>query len=111
MGVSQHTLDTVLHEQFGLTEFRPGQKAMIQALVAGQDVVGVLPTGAGKSLLYQLPAQVLSGLTVVVTPLLALMQDQVDSIEDRGMDVGVVNSMLSPHQMHDELGQVRRGEA
>ncbi|CAA9265129.1 MAG: ATP-dependent DNA helicase RecQ [uncultured Chloroflexi bacterium] len=92
--VSARRLRARLREHFGLEAFRPGQEETIRALLAGQDVLAVLPTGAGKSLVFQLAAQLLPGVTIVVSPLLALMKDQVDSLEARGVEVGVVNSAV-----------------
>jgi ATP-dependent DNA helicase RecQ len=75
----------VLRERFGYEAFRPGQERIVRDLLAGRDVLAVLPTGAGKSLVYQLAAQLLPGVTLVVTPLLALMKDQLDSLAERGV--------------------------
>src|ERR671932_604592 len=86
---------TVLRERFGYAAFRPGQERIVRALLAGRDALAVLPTGAGKSLVYQLTSQLLPGVTIVVSPLLALMKDQVDSLEQRGLEVGVINSAQS----------------
>lgn len=111
MSVAEIDLKTVLREQFGMDAFRPGQERIIRTLLAGQDVLAVLPTGAGKSLVYQLAAQLLPGVTVVVSPLLALMQDQVESIEEHDLNVGVINSMLTENQATEELREVQQGEA
>ena len=80
---------------FGLSEFRPGQKEVISTVLAGQDCLCVMPTGGGKSLCYQLPAVVLDGLTLVVSPLIALMKDQVDQLQALGLPVSFINSTLS----------------
>lgn len=88
-------LTQILREQFGHAEFRDGQERVIGALLDGRDALCILPTGGGKSLIYQLTAQVLPGLTLVVSPLLALMKDQVESLQARGIGVGVINSAQS----------------
>ena len=72
--------ERTLRERFGLERFRPGQREVIDAVLAGRDVLCVMPTGGGKSLCYQLPALLLPGLTLVVSPLIALMKDQVDAL-------------------------------
>lgn len=83
-------LHQLLREHFGHTRFRPGQQRIIQDLLDGRDVLAVLPTGHGKSLPFQFAAQLLPGLTVVVSPLLALMKDQVESVADLGLDIASV---------------------
>src|ERR687886_1251397 len=98
----------VLQQRFGHPTFRPGQERIVRALLAGRDTLAVLPTGAGKSLVYQLTAQLLPGLTLVVSPLLALMKDQVESLEARGLGVGVINSALSPQACDQALDEVRQ---
>ena len=100
-----------LLEQFGHDEFRPGQERIIRDLLDGRDVLAVLPTGAGKSLIYQLAAQLLPGVTLVVSPLIALMKDQVESVEAAGLEVGVVNSTQSEGESRGELRQVEDGRA
>jgi ATP-dependent DNA helicase RecQ len=82
----------ILRTRFGHSSFRTGQQRVIRALLAGRDVLAVLPTGGGKSLMYQLTSQLLPGATLVVSPLLALMKDQVESLQARGLQVGVINS-------------------
>ncbi|RYY84151.1 MAG: DEAD/DEAH box helicase, partial [Comamonadaceae bacterium] len=76
---------TVLRETFGLTRLRPGQSSVIERVLAGQPTLAVMPTGAGKSLCYQLPALLLEGRTVVVSPLIALMKDQCESMRALGV--------------------------
>ena len=82
----------ILKEKFGFPGFLPGQEAAIHAILEGRDVLVVMPTGGGKSLCYQLPALVLEGLTVVVSPLIALMKDQVDALTSRGVPATAINS-------------------
>lgn len=111
MATAEFDLQAVLREQFGLEEFRPGQQRIVRQLLAGRDVLALLPTGAGKSLVYQLTAQLLPGLTLVVSPLIALMQDQVESLQVRGVGVSVINSTLSATEARAQLAQVKNGSA
>ncbi len=92
-------VETQLKNYFGYNEFRPFQKEIVESCVAGKDVLAILPTGAGKSICYQLPALVLPGLTVVVSPLISLMQDQVTSLTKRGISAAFLNSSLSMHEI------------
>jgi ATP-dependent DNA helicase RecQ len=92
------TLERVLHERFGLQAFRPGQREATEAVLEGRDLVAVMPTGAGKSLCFQLPALLLEGMTVVVSPLIALMKDQVDGLRARGIAAAALHSGLAPHE-------------
>src|SRR5919202_4518543 len=89
-------LERALHEHFGLSAFRPGQREAADAVLHGRDVVAVMPTGAGKSLCFQLPALLLEGPTVVVSPLIALMKDQVDALRARGIAASALHSGLDP---------------
>ena len=82
-------------ERFGLESFRPGQKDVIDSVMDGRDSLCIMPTGGGKSLCYQLPAVAREGVTLVVSPLIALMKDQVDSLEDRGISATLINSSIS----------------
>ncbi len=102
----QHVLET----SFSLSAFREGQRDIIDAILQGQDVVAVMPTGGGKSLCYQLPALILPGLTVVVSPLIALMKDQVDSLLARGLRATYINSTLSPEEQTRRLAQATHGQ-
>src|SRR5690625_2458184 len=89
-------LETYLKNIFGWTSFKMGQREIISDILAGEDVLGVLPTGSGKSLCYQLPAQILPGLTIVVSPLISLMEDQEKQLKARGIkNVVAINSFLS----------------
>ena len=100
----------VLRERFGHTDFRPGQQRAVESVLAGRDTVVVLPTGGGKSLCFQVPALLLDGLTVVLSPLISLMKDQVDALEARGIPAAFVNSSLSPAQVSERLARAARGD-
>src|SRR5215470_16383345 len=84
----------VLESQFGYAAFRPGQREIIDAVLAGRDCIGIMPTGAGKSVTYQIPARLLGGVTLVVSPLISLMKDQVDSMTELGIRATFLNSSL-----------------
>ena len=88
---------------FGYDHFRPGQEEIISAVLAGRDCIGVMPTGAGKSLTYQIPARLLGGTTLVVSPLIALMKDQVDAMREAGLRATFLNSSLSPEERRERL--------
>jgi ATP-dependent DNA helicase RecQ len=96
-------------ERFGVTRFRPGQRDVIEAVLAGRDVLAVMPTGAGKSLCYQLPALFIPGSTIVVTPLIALMQDQVERAEEADVPAVRLDSTLTAREARDEERAVARG--
>lgn len=100
----------VLRDQFGHTEFQHGQWEPMHALLGGRDAIVVMPTGSGKSLIYQLPALLLDGLAVVVSPLIALMKDQQDKLRAHGVDVIAMHSHLTDAQVRDLHERVRRGE-
>ena len=99
-----------LSEQFGFAKFRPGQEEVIRAVLAGRDAMTVMPTGQGKSLCYQLPATLLPGLTLVISPLIALMQDQVASLKQRNIKAAAFHSGLTGSEKHrviQDLNQKR----
>jgi ATP-dependent DNA helicase RecQ len=96
--------------RFDLTEFRHGQKEVISTVLAGQDCLCVMPTGGGKSLCYQLPAVVFDGLTIVVSPLIALMKDQVDQLHALGLPVTFINSTISLAEQNNRLLRMAAGE-
>ena len=85
----------VLSEYFGHSTFREGQEEIIDAILSGRDVLGIMPTGAGKSICYQVPALMLEGITVVVSPLISLMKDQVASLMQSGIKAAYINSSLT----------------
>ena len=95
---------------FGFDSFRPGQEAVIAAVMAGRDCLAVMPTGAGKSLTYQLPARLLGGTTLVISPLIALMKDQVDALQEAGLRATYLNSSLEPAERNERIRQLHRGE-
>jgi ATP-dependent DNA helicase RecQ len=96
--------------RFGLSSFRPGQREVIQAVLDGKDALCIMPTGGGKSLCYQLPAVVRDGLTLVVSPLIALMKDQVDALQSLGIAATFVNSSLTQSEQHERIERMAAGE-
>src|SRR5687767_7626755 len=98
-----------LQNLFGLDDFRPAQREVIEDVLAGRDVLCVMPTGAGKSLCYQLPAAVQGGLTVVVSPLISLMEDQVQQMRDEGIPATLLNSSLAPGERRQVLRELEGG--
>lgn len=102
-------LRELLKIHFGYESFLPGQEKAIDNILAKQDTLVVLPTGGGKSLIYQLPALVLEGITIVISPLIALMKDQVDSLERVGIPATFINSSISPEEMTKRLAKIKSG--
>ncbi len=109
MSTSQLDLDSAL-QRFGLNSFRPGQREVISAIVAGHDCMCIMPTGGGKSLCYQLPTIIRSGLTIVVSPLIALMKDQVDALGQKGIPAALINSTLSLGEQNERLQDLAAGK-
>src|SRR5438477_9022729 len=99
-----------LREHFNYPAFRPGQEAAVESVLRGKDTLVVLPTGGGKSLCYQIPALMLPKLTVVISPLISLMKDQVDALEARGLPATFVNSTLTASQISTRLAKAVNGE-
>ncbi len=97
-------------QQFGLTSFRPGQREVISQIVAGHDCLCVMPTGGGKSLCFQLPTLIRPGLTIVVSPLIALMKDQVDTLARRGIAASLINSSLTNSEQNERLAEMAAGK-
>ena len=98
-----------LNRYFGFADFREGQAEVIDSVLDGRDVVVVMPTGGGKSLCYQLPAMMIDGVTLVVSPLIALMKDQVDALVERGIATTFINSSLTYSETNKRLNELRRG--
>src|SRR5437588_2176955 len=103
-------LSEALKEHFGYDTFRKGQEAIVRSVLSGRPTIAILPTGGGKRLCYHLPALLREGTTVVVSPLVALMKDQVDALRARGIAATFVNSSLPESERQDRQGALRRGE-
>ncbi len=99
----------ILQSLFGYSSFRPGQEEIIQAVLSGRDCIGVMPTGAGKSLTYQIPAHILSGTTLVISPLIALMKDQVDALTEIGIHATFLHSSLTPAERQERRVLLKKG--
>lgn len=100
----------VLREVFGYEDFRPGQETVIEAVLEGHDCIAVMPTGAGKSLTFQIPAKILPGTVLVLSPLISLMKDQVDALDALGFKATTINSTLDFDERRRRLAALRRGE-
>ncbi|MDE3053001.1 MAG: ATP-dependent DNA helicase RecQ, partial [Gemmatimonadota bacterium] len=100
----------ILNQRFGYPAFRAGQAQAVASVMAGKETVVILPTGGGKSLCYQVPALLLPGLTLVVSPLISLMKDQVDALDRRGIPAAFINSSLTPGQVSDRLARAMSGD-
>src|SRR5277367_2912133 len=109
MAVEAGTVTEALKRYFGFDAFRPLQEAIVRDALAGRDVVALLPTGGGKSLCYQLPALLEPGLTLVISPLIALMKDQVDALEANGIPATFLNSSLDQVETAQRLAALDRG--
>jgi ATP-dependent DNA helicase RecQ len=107
----QDSLEDSLHEVFGLSHLRPGQEEVIQNVLSERDTLAVMPTGSGKSLCYQLPALNLPGTAVVVSPLISLMKDQAEKLEEIGVHAAQVNSMLNTREESEALRNIRRARS
>ncbi len=101
--------DQVLKNVFGYDSFRPGQRELIAEVLSGRDAVGIMPTGAGKSLTYQIPARILAGTALVVSPLIALMKDQVDSVSGVGLRATFLNSSLAADERRQRIDRAVAG--
>src|ERR1700730_16548484 len=101
--------ESLLRDRFGLSEFRPGQREVIDALLSSGKALAVFPTGGGKSLCYQLPALAFEGVTVVVSPLIALMKDQIDYLQGRGIAAARLDSSLSAPEFRQVTDGLRSG--
>ena len=100
---------SILKKVFGYDSFRPGQEEIVSRLLAGQDVLAVMPTGAGKSICYQVPALLLPGITIVVSPLVSLMKDQVGALVQAGVAAAFLNNSLNDNQKALMLRRAREG--
>ncbi|NTU66816.1 MAG: RecQ family ATP-dependent DNA helicase [Candidatus Moranbacteria bacterium] len=103
-------LEGYLERYFNFSQFRPGQREIVEAILAGKDVVALMPTGGGKSLCYQLPAILSQKTSIIISPLIALMKDQVDALNARGIPATFINSSLSPSEVDFRVQGVRNGK-
>ena len=114
-GMSKQTgakqIKRTLREVFGLEKLRPAQREVIENVLAGKDTLALMPTGAGKSLCYQLPALHLAGMTIVISPLISLMKDQSDKLEEKGLEVANLNSAVSESEQKESLEDVENEES
>ena len=99
----------ILKTYFGYDSFRKGQEEIINAVLAGKDAIAIMPTGAGKSLCYQVPALLFEGITLVISPLISLMQDQVKSLNEAGIHAAFINSSLTEAQISKALALAAKG--
>src|SRR5947199_5412440 len=104
------TARELLRDRFGFDRFRPGQEEVVAHLLAGRSAAAVFPTGSGKSLCYQLPALLLPGLTVVVSPLIALMKEQIDRLQAQSIAAARLDSTLGLEETSAGMGRLRGGE-
>ena len=109
-GVDREALVALLRDRFGHKDFRPGQEPVIREVAGGRDALVIMPTGAGKSLCFQLPALYRDGVAVVISPLIALMKDQVDSLVEAGIPATFINSSISPEERDRRLELVKDGK-
>ena len=107
--MTENLLKENLKKYFGYESFRAGQEEIIKNILAGKDVLGVLPTGGGKSICYQLPALIMDGITLVISPLISLMKDQVDALNENGISASFINSTLTRDEYKKTLSDISRG--
>lgn len=101
---------SVLRKYYGYTSFRKGQKKVIENIINGRDTVAIMPTGSGKSICYQIPALLYPGVTLVISPLISLMKDQVDALQEMGIPATYINSTINNYEMQQRLNKVRQGD-
>lgn len=99
----------ILKKYYGYDAFRPGQREIIEGILEGRDALGIMPTGGGKSICYQVPALLLEGITVVISPLISLMKDQVDALKEYGIDAELINSTLSTNEYREIIMKAKEG--
>src|SRR5882724_1506819 len=100
-----------LQDVFGLEQLRPGQAEVIRSVLEGKNTLAIMPTGAGKSLCYQLPALHIPGTTLIVSPLISLMKDQVDKLEEAGLEASQLNSALTTREHEENLSEITENKS
>ena len=109
-GMMKNTqINALLKQYFGYDNFRNGQSDIIENTLQGKDVLAIMPTGAGKSICYQIPSLVLNGVTIVISPLISLMKDQVDTLSETGIKAAFINSSLSLTQFRNDVANAKLG--
>lgn len=103
-------LKSALEKYYGFSEFRPGQEEIIKDILDGKDVIGIMPTGGGKSLCFQLPSLIMDGVAVVISPLIALMKDQVDGLNKKNIPATFINSSISENEIRNRLEIIKSGQ-
>ena len=98
-----------LKKHYGYDSFRKGQESVIESIISGRDTFAVMPTGAGKSVCYQIPALLLPGVTLVISPLISLMKDQVDTLNSVGIAATYINSSLSINEVNERIDKATQG--
>src|SRR3982751_398066 len=113
MGVTQELkkMSRTMREYFGIQNLREGQEEVIRSIISGQNTLAIMPTGAGKSLCYQLPALHLPGTTIIVSPLISLMKDQVDKLEEAGVEAAQINSGLTEREQRENVERIEKQES
>ena len=101
------TTKETLKKYFGYDSFREGQEEVINEILKGRDVLAIMPTGAGKSLCYEIPALMMDGITIIISPLISLMQDQVTALKDLGITATYINSLLSDFEIGNVLNDIK----
>ena len=102
--------EALLQQYFGHKAFRTGQKQAIDAILSGRDVLAVMPTGAGKSVCYQISALLLPGVTIVISPLISLMKDQVEALRQVGIPAAYINSSISQEEFYHSMQMLQQGQ-
>ena len=100
----------ILQTYYGYDEFRNGQSTIIEQVLSGKDTVAIMPTGGGKSICYQVPALMLPGITIVISPLISLMKDQVDALNNAGIPATFINSSISGSEMYERIQAIEAGK-